>query len=335
MRPKNKVTIQAVADAVGLSKYAVSRSLAGKSGVSEETRRRIADAAKSLGYAKAITRLNAARDIAVVFYDQDPVNSELNIQMQAGIQQEAERVGVGVRVRWTHSEEIVGELADTFSGLILVGPHSPAAVAGASLKGVPIVRLGFTTPLEQVDSVCGTDHESGQAIGKYLTSLGHRSIAFVFGRPIYRGRHDRYCGIREVVEQTDGAELTLMQFEDESGFADALQQVKSKGVSPTAFFCGHDGLALTVVSELLGQGYKIPEDVSVVGFGDFSAATQISPPLTTVKQEGREMGIAALRLLLSRIARPRTKDEPARMVRVISRLIERRSVAHLREKDQN
>ncbi len=56
-----------------------------------------------------------------------------------------------------------------------------------------------------------------------------------------------------------------------------------------------------MVSELLGQGYRIPDDVSVVGFGDFSPATQISPSLTTVKMEGQEGGAVGLRLLPERI----------------------------------
>ena len=56
-------------------------------------------------------------------------------------------------------------------------------------------------------------------------------------------------------------------------------------------------MAVTVVSELLRLGYRIPEDVSVVGFGNFSSATQISPQLTTVTLPGQEMGAACVRLL--------------------------------------
>ncbi len=50
-----------------------------------------------------------------------------------------------------------------------------------------------------------------------------------------------------------------MWFEENSGFADALRALQAKGVHPTAFFCPHDGLAVTVVSELLRLGYRIPE----------------------------------------------------------------------------
>ncbi|NTZ93098.1 hypothetical protein FCH38_20770 [Agrobacterium tumefaciens] len=71
----------------------------------------------------------------------------------------------------------------------------------------------------------------------------------------------------------------------------------------------------------------MPDDVSVVGFGDYSAATQISPRLTTVRVFGREAGAAALALLSERIDRPRNQDQPPRSIRIVSRLIERKSTA--------
>lgn len=330
MRPKNKVTIQSIADELGLSKYAVSRSLAGKSGVSEETRQRIAETADRLGYPKSPARSNG-QEIAVVFYNHDPVNSELNVNIQAGVQYEAERTGVGVRIRWTDSPEAVEALAQEFAGLILVGPHPHETIARVASTNTPLVRFGWTDDLEQVDSIAGTDHDSGRAVARYLMNLGHRTIAYVYGLPFYRGRSERFYGAREVVEEQKDASLHLMQFDENTGFTRAFQNLISTGVSPTAFYCASDGLALRVVSELLALGYRIPEDLSVVGFGDYSAATHISPALTTVRQEGREMGIAAIQLLLERIEKPRLPEQPARMVRVVLRLIERRSAGPVRK----
>jgi len=327
MPTKTKVTIKTIADEVGLSKYAVSRSLSGKSGVSEDTRQRVSEVAKRLGYSKPAIRNGGLHneEIAVVFYDIDPVNSELNVQIQSGVQAEAERLGVGIRIRWTHSETALEELSARFAGLILVGPHTQEGVARAAAGGATIVRLGWTDPLQQIDSVSGSDHEAGQAVARYLTNLGHRKIAYVYGLPIFRGRKERYYGMREILEQNSDFELHVMQFEEQTGFASAFSELQENGVQPTAFFCAHDGLAVTVISELLGRGYHIPKDISVVGFGDFSAATQISPALTTVRQEGRETGAAALQLLLERIRRPRLPEQPPRSVRVVSRIIERRS----------
>jgi LacI family transcriptional regulator len=330
---RGRVTLQTIAREVGLSKYAVSRSLAGKSGVSEETRERIREMAERLGYIKAPAQA-VANDIAVVFHDLDPVNSELYMQIQNGVQGEAHRQGMGLRVHWTHSARQLEDLARACAGLLLVGPHDRDAIAAATATGIPIVRFGWVDPLEQADQVSGTDHEAGQAVIQYLVDLGHRSIAYVYGVPGYRGRRERFYGAREIAEAHPDVALHVMQFDELGGFGEAYRALKETGMRPTAFFCAHDGLALTVVSELLGQGYRIPDDISVVGFGDFSPATQISPSLTTVRMEGQECGAVGLRLLLERIEHPRQPGDPARRINIASRMIERRSAGPCRQSDR-
>jgi LacI family transcriptional regulator len=254
---RGRVTLQTIAREVGLSKYAVSRSLAGKSGVSEETRERIREMAERLGYIKAPAQA-VANDIAVVFHDLDPVNSELYMQIQNGVQGEAHRQGMGLRVHWTHSARQLEDLARACAGLLLVGPHDREAIAAATATGIPIVRFGWVDPLEQADQVSGTDHEAGQAVIQYLVDLGHRSIAYVYGVPGYRGRRERFYGAREIAEAHPDVALHVMQFDELGGFGEAYRALKETGMRPTAFFCAHDGLALTVVSELLGQGIAYP-----------------------------------------------------------------------------
>ncbi|MBW6425088.1 LacI family transcriptional regulator [Rhizobium sp. XQZ8] len=334
MGKRGRVTLETIAAEVGLSKYAVSRSLAGKNGVSEETRERIRETAQRLGYIKPANS-SVSNEIAVVFHDHDSVNSELYMQIQNGVQAEAHRQGMSLRIRWTHNKGQLAEMAKTCAGLLLVGPHDREAVDAAVATGIPIVRFGWVDPLEDADQVSGTDHESGQAVLQYLIDLGHREIAYVYGVPGYRGRRERFYGAREIAERYSDANLHAMQFEEQGGFADAYRALKAKGVQPTAFFCAHDGLALTVISELLGQGYRIPDDISVVGFGDFSAATQISPALTTVKMEGQECGAVGLRLLVQRIENPRLPGMPACRIYIASHIVERRSSGPRRDRSKS
>jgi LacI family transcriptional regulator len=321
---RGRVTLQTIADATGLSKFAVSRSLSGKDGVSADTRERVERMAAELGYLKPQMQ-QERRDIIAVFHDRDRVNSELRMQEQTGVQEEARRLSYPLRLQWTHNPSQVAEWARGSAGLLLVGPHDQSTIDAVMAVGAPVVRMGWVSPLEQVDQVSGTDHEAGSAVGNYLIGLGHRTIAFVHGTPGYRGRMERYYGLREVTEQRAGVSVHQMSFEENSGFVPALRALHEQGIRPTAFFCAHDGLGVTVVSELLALGLKIPEDASVVGFGDFSAATQISPPLTTVRMNGAEIGAVALQLLIERInERGETPGLPRR-VQVASQLIERRS----------
>jgi len=319
-----RVTLSTIARKTGLSKFAVSRALSGKSGVSEETRRRVTATAEELGYVRAVPQPPATATLGLVFHDMDLVNSELQVLIQSGVQAEAQRLGYSVAVRWTHLADEIEEHVRQTAGAILVGPHERRALERAYAVGKPLVRSGWLLPLEQVDQVSGTDHEAGSAVANYLIALGHRSILYVHGAPGYRGRMERLYGLREVLERREDVTFTEMRFDADTRFTDTLLALKAKGTDPTAFFCAHDGLAVTVISELLRLGYAIPQDASVIGFGDYSSAVQISPALTTVRVHGRQHGAACVRLIDDRINKRIPPEIPIR-VQIAGQIIERDS----------
>ena len=318
-----RVTLSTIAKRTGLSKFAVSRSLSGKDGVSEETRKRVQDIAAELGYLRPVSE-GLTPVLGVVFHDTDLINSELHLLIQSGIQTEAQRCGYQVRIRWTHLQDEIEAFARDCSGVAMVGPHPEAIMAAIRALGIPVVRNTWMEPLDPYDIVSGTDHESGAAVARFLVELGHRRIAYVHGTPGYRGRIERFYGVREVLERHPDITFREMRFEAERRFNEHLKAEHETGFSPTAFFCAHDGLAVTVVSELLRLGYRIPEDVSVIGFGDYSAATQISPQLTTVRVHGQQIGRGLVRMLDDKIT-GRIAPDVALRVMIASHLIVRES----------
>lgn len=325
-----RVTLASIAEELGLSKFAVSRALAGKGGVSSSTRELVAEAAVRLGYVKAP---RALAEVQLIFHDHDPVNSELAMQIQSGVQSEASALGVSLRMGWTHDPDQVGALSRDKSGVILFGSHSLEAIEAVRVTGRPLVRIGWLRPLEQIDQVMGADHEAGAAVGDFLHALGHREIVYVHGTPGFRGRMERLFGLRETAEIEHGMVVHELRFEGHSTFSESYGRLRKRAPNVTAFFCAHDGLALTVVSELLHLGYKVPEDVTVIGFGDFTAAQQITPTLTTVRLPGRDMGIAALRLLMERIRLGARNLASAQRIYLVPQIIERNSSGPRRRPD--
>ena len=308
-----RVTLSTIAQQTGLSKFAVSRALSGKDGVSERTRRRIQEVAAELGYVRPAGD-GEQQTLGVVFHDTDLINSELHLLIQSGFQAEAQRRGYQVRMRWTHLRDEIEVFAKTCQGVAMVGPHSRESMVVVKALGVPVARQGWLDPLDPFDIVAGTDHEAGAAVANYLIGLGHRSIAYVHGTPGYRGRIERFYGVREVLERHPEVDFREMKFETEMRFTEHLLRVQAEGFHPTAFFCAHDGLALTAVSELLHLGYRIPDDMTVIGFGDYSAATQITPHLTTVKVHGTQIGAGLVRVLDDRINHRIEPDVPLRIM---------------------
>lgn len=318
-----RVTLSTIARETGLSKFAVSRSLSGKDGVSDDTRRRVQEVADRLGYSRSLADVEIPV-LGVVFHDTDLINSELHLLIQSGFQAEAQRCGYQVKMCWTHLTNEVEAFARSCSGVALVGPHPHESMEAIKGLAVPVVRSGWMDPLDPYDIVSGTDHEAGSAVARFLLELGHQRIIYVHGTPGYRGRIERFYGVREVLERYEDVQFREMRFQGEMRFTEHLQEVHGSGFQPTAFFCAHDGMALTVVSELLRLGYKIPDDVSVIGFGDYSAATQISPRLTTVKVHGRQIGGGLVRLLDDRIMGRLAPDFAVRVM-IASQLIVRES----------
>ncbi len=323
-----KVTLQHIADALGVSKFAVSRALAGKDGVSADTRLRIVGKAVEMGYLRTAEMIPAQPVIQLIFAEHDPVNSELWMQMQNGIQREASLAGFRIQTHWAPEAENARPIALTAAGVVLVGQHGPEIIDALQSTGRAMVRMGWVLPLEKTDQVTGADHEAGNAVGQYLLARGHRRVGFVHGTRVLRGRMERLFGLQEALRTHDAASVCEIQFSPDYPFSQAFLGLKLEGDLPTALFCSHDSLGVFVVSELHRLGFRVPEDVSVVGYGDFAAATQISPPLTTLRLPGHDMGVAAFRLLQDRMDTAKQQLPPQRLM-LVPQLIERDSVADL------
>lgn len=325
----SRVTLQLIADQLGVSKFAVSRALAGKPGVSEKTREAVVSAAEELGYAPRRRGANG-RSIEVLFHDRSVANRELWVDVQHGIEDEARRCGFAMTVRWTEDPTIVAGLEKTAVGFILVGPHDLAMHEEVCGSRRPAVAVGDRPPpLSTIDHIGAADVEAGVYVARFLAELGHRRMIFVHGQLGYPGRYRRLQGFADGLAEIEDADLKEISFETDytpSGFRTALLEFLGGGFEPTAFLCGNDGVAVTVVSELMRMGLKVPEDISVVGYGDYPIATQVSPELTTMHQPHREMGVTAARLMLARAGLgTRVDDLPPQRISLVPHLVVRAS----------
>ena len=317
------ITVQYLADQLGLSKFAVSRALAGKPGVSEATRQRVIETAQQFGYVPKPKFKKRANAIEIIFHDPDVAHRELWVAIQAGAQEEAVRLGLGTAVRWTGDAEIFARLRTNTAGFILIGPHEPAMLEAARQAGPPCVRIGPPLPsLEPMDVVGGTSRESAVRVAEFLLGLGHRRFVYAQGRPGYPGRIERLQTFAETIAADPGTELREMVFRDDNApgdFRTALLAMAQAGFEPTAFFCGNDGVAVTVVSELMRMGLRVPEDVSVVGYDNAELARSPLVVMASVDHNSGLLGEISAGLVPDRLAGhnhpPQLVPEPTLIVR--------------------
>lgn len=320
-----RVTVQSLADELNLSKFAVSRALSGKSGVSEETRKLVIETAERLGYEPRATRRQQSARLAMVCADRATASRELWIEVRNGIELQAMRSGYEVELVFCDAPEGIARLKSANLGLIMLGPSSRATIEAAQATGLPVVTCGFQIPpLLNIDQVAGTETESGAYVGEYLAALGHRDIVYVHGKAGFPGRIARMRGLQDAIGGTARiTEITMAEDYASADFSEAMRALVKAGGSPTAFFCGSDGVAVTIQSELLRLGFRVPRDVSVIGHADYPLATQVSPQLTTIHMPHREIGMHAVRLICQRIS-----DGPVGpnvRIGLVGRLVERES----------
>jgi DNA-binding LacI/PurR family transcriptional regulator len=193
-------------------------------------------------------------------------------------------------------------------------------------NGTPTVILGHTAPFcSSFINVECDDIAASHAATKHLLDLGHRQIAFFAGPPVTPWTRERFEGYRRALREANLDVDDRFVFQAgrtiEDGAKAALQMI-NEGVVPTAIQCVNDMVAVGAVETLLQQGYRVPEDISVVGFGNILLSEHFRVPLTTVRQPKFHLGQAAMELLMQLL-----RDENPEARRIPAELIVRDSTA--------
>jgi LacI family transcriptional regulator len=328
-----RLTIQDVADKVGVSKFSVSRALSGKSGVGEATRNRVLQAAHAMGYRVSEDLMAKPDRILFVRQEIDPVSSELWLNVMHGAEREAERHGFSIVPRQVRYLRDPSQLDRSVAGLILAVPRPDDFSEALARLRLPVVCASYAKPLERIDHVVGADWEAGMGVDRLLLDLGHREMAFVHGSATLLGRAERFRGFRDGVLMQANTSVDDIIFDEALGFRNAFLDYLRGGGAPTALFCAHDGIAVNVVSELTHLGVRVPRDISIVGFNDFISASQVSPRLTTVRTPQVEIGAAMVRCILDRLSDPEAAARPPLRLALVAEIVQRESTGPVAAKD--
>ena len=192
---------------------------------------------------------------------------------------------------------------------------------------MPMLLLGTVEAGLKGDKVDSDDITGGRLAGEHLIGLGHTQFGFCYYGQGHSTCDRRLQGFEEALAE---AGLSLLPANiaripisgDETALAEEIRHILQAPQRPTAFFAATDFLALAVYRVSFALGLRIPEDLSVVGYADLNFASYVTPPLTTVRQDGIEIGRLAGRLVLERLA---ANTDEYRHVEVPTTLTVRRS----------
>lgn len=314
LRPKARMSD--VAEAAGVALVTVSRALNDPHKVSPDTLARVQSAVKALGYVPDLTAgsLASSRSRIVGAIVPTLANAWFADAME-GLAAELAPQGYQLLLAQSqyHPQAEPG-LIDAFLGrrvdaVVLTGRSHPKAMRDTlRAQGVPVVEI-WDLPKHPIDMAVGFSHPAlGQAVGRYLQARGHRRVGFI-GADEERSRL-RLQGLCEGLGQVEvPCEFVPPPSSIESG-RDALARLRARS-DVSAVFCSNDLLAIGALMQCRARGWAVPGELAVVGFSDLPVAQAVTPALTTVRIEAKEMGRHAARMLLARFAgtaqKPRDK----------------------------
>lgn len=196
------------------------------------------------------------------------------------------------------------------------------ALDEANIPVVLLDRYALPYPGRSEHDLVGIDNRrAGYLITEHLLKLGCRRIGFAAPTASAATVEARVAGYREALYQYGAPmEAALVQWFDPAD-ATAVSRLM-KGMDPDAFVCANDKTAGRLMQTLLATGWRIPDDVRIVGIDDVEYASLLPVPLTTIHQPCLEIGEVAMATMLERVARPRL---PAREIRLDVRLVVRQS----------
>ncbi|WP_034213391.1 LacI family DNA-binding transcriptional regulator [Actinoplanes subtropicus] len=313
-RPSRPPTMADIAAHLGVSRQLVSLVFRDAPGASEETRRRVREAAAELGFrphvaARSLRRTHST-DLGVIFAPAHSTELEMVEHIYSAASAEGYDVILSAQTAGRSTDEAADELlGHRCAGLVVIGSHlGHAGMRALSRRAVvPVVDVGSRMRNADYDVVRSSGDRGIDDMVTYLAETGHRQIAYVDpaampASAVRRKGYDRATerlGLAADVLSVPGRYRRGDYFE-EAGAA-AARQLLERAELPTAVVTPNDHTAVGVLQILLRAGVRIPEDVSLTGFDDSPIARLSSVDLTTVRQDPALMGTAAVEAAVRRI----------------------------------
>ncbi|WP_246578793.1 LacI family DNA-binding transcriptional regulator [Cohnella xylanilytica] len=345
------MTMQQVADRVGVSKFAVSQALSGKPGVAEETRMRIVQAANELGYfRKAKPGKKSAFPPDARGAPGSDKNTVIilmpNVRFQSresqfwgkiidGVSAALAEREVGVMmVTENYSERAIKSInPDGVLGLIGIGYIATQLLLEIRHAGIPFVLVDHEDPLIPSDTVFMNNYDCMRQMTSVVVQAGHRDLRFV-GNPNYsRSFQDRWIGFKTTLEEAglavpvpENDPLMLLEEHAYLVIGQVIPELVARKKLPSAFVCANDFFAYLLMRSLADNGVQLPGDVSVTGFDHTDEETDARlPSLCTIHVPNAFMGRRAVEALFTRLRDP---ERPYEKTLINGNLVLRDSLAN-------
>lgn len=291
----------------GFSPATISNALNHKKGVNKETAEEIFRVARETGYLSA----NAVTKIRLLIFKKNGLIIDDTPFFQSlieGFEEECHRLGYEMVI--SRADQRDPDYLNQVQELLREQGAAVVVLATEMMDGdlepfrnppCPLVILDHWSESMELNAVLINNADAARMITEHVLDYGHTEVGYLRGAFRIKGFRSRFVGFQTALKKRRipyHEEYTVTLGTSLNGaYQDMLQYLKKKPKLPTAFFADNDMIALGAMKALQEMGYRVPEDVSVVGFDDLPFSAISSPALTTLRVPNKEMGRIAVRRL--------------------------------------
>ena len=314
MRTRKDITIYDIAEALNLSPATVSRGLKEHPSIRKDTRKRILDKAKEMGYRQNFfasnLRRNRTNTIGVIV---PRLNSYFMSTVLAGMEKIANQSGYNLIISQS-MESLAKEVVNVrtlynsrVDGLLVSLAYTTDDISHFEElldKGVPLIFFDRVFEHPQCTSIVIDNYKAGYEVTQHLIDQGCTRIAHITAslkRNVYA---DRLKGYKQALSDKGipfDESLIFVNNLSEQAAVDVCNTLLQMDNRPDAIFSSNDACAVSCIRELKIAKIRIPQDIAVVGFNNDPLSKVIEPNLTTVNYPGHEMGEVAASTLIRRL----------------------------------
>ncbi|MEG0275720.1 MAG: LacI family DNA-binding transcriptional regulator [Coprobacillus sp.] len=317
-----KIRMKDIADRLGVSINAVSIALNEKQGVSDEMRLEILKTADEMGYInqkRQYLSVFSKTNICVLMQSYYADTGHFYSIVLKSIVEQAKLFGYFSILNYFEDNDfIIPEciVERKAAGILIVGKISDMNLMSLKKLGIPIVLVDFTSLCTPCDCVLTHNRQGGYMLGNHILEKGYKKIGFFGDLEYSLSFQDRYMGYKESLLQNKVVDKdNIDDYIHEYSFLKGIEkyilandikeiiQILTSKPLPEVLLCANDSNAFAVILALTQMGYKIPDQIGVVGFDDTPLCEKAIPQITTVQVQKELMGQVAVSNLIDRIHR--------------------------------
>jgi DNA-binding LacI/PurR family transcriptional regulator len=298
-----------VAAEAGVSRALVSLVMRDSPRVSRRSRDAVRAAADRLGYRPNLMARHLAAGRTTTFgLLLNDLNNPWFAETGDAVNEAAESAGYQVIIATARRSPAVEDravewfLAHQVDGIVLTGSRLPAKRIEEHGRSAPLVSVGRPVRSDHLDTVNNDEHAGARLAVDHLAGLGHRRITHIDGGQGAGAapRRAGYQAAMRAVGLADHIDVVGGDFTEAAGLT-GVERILERGRVPTAIFAANDLVAIGALARLEDAGYRVPDDVSIIGYDNTNVSALRHVNLTTIAQSQAGMGRRAVELLLERI----------------------------------